>query len=271
MSDSTSSGRHINHLLPTVHRPSWVVDQNRLTALNAAVELCELPLTAAALAGTAAPGPAPPAANNTAPVAPAPGPAAHGSTTAGAQAQTNPPGTGQDQTNPSGAGQGQADQSNSIGDEQQGAEHEEDDQPSVGVDNNAVEEQGLENEQVHQSTSANNPTALVGPTSADPDDAATIGAQDQADSSGSGQGQIDQPVVNDELNTAEEQEQEQDNQPIGTNNHAALAQVLGPTVSTFPIDAQGQTNPPGAGQGQVELPLAYILDYSEWPFRMDDI
>lgn len=263
MSDSTSSGRHINHRLPTVHRPSWVVDQNRLRALNAAVELCELPLTAAALAGTAAPGPAPPAANNTAPVAPVPGPAAHGSTTAGAQGQINPPGTGQDQTDQPNDGD------DAVGEQEE--EHEQGDEPGVEVDNNTVEEQSPENEQDHQSTSADNPTALVAPTSVGPDDDATIGAQGQVDSSGSGQGQIDQPIVNDELNTAEEQEQEQDNQPIGTNNHAALARVLGPTVSTSPIDAQGQTNPPGAGQDQVNLPLAYILDYSEWPFRMNDI
>ncbi|KAH0287769.1 hypothetical protein KCU62_g5663, partial [Aureobasidium sp. EXF-3399] len=179
-------GRHINHRLPTAHQPSWVVDQNRLRALDAAVKLCELPLTAAA------PGLAPPAAYNTAPVAPVPGPAAHGSTTAGAQAQTDPSGTGQDQTNPPGVGQGQADLSNTGDDddeEQQDEEYEQDHQPDAEVENNAVEEQEEEQEQDNQLISTNNHATLVAPASADTNLPPTTGAHDQSHPRGAGQGQ----------------------------------------------------------------------------------
>lgn len=231
MSDSTLSDRNYDHLHPTAHQASWVVDQNRLTALDAAVQRCQLPLPAAApaagpAAGNAAianavplnapatgpagaaitglpaaghvapPGAALPTTNNAAPVAPGPGLVATGSITAGAQGQTNPAGPAQAQTNPPGAGQGQADQPNDEDDAIDQLEEEEE------------EKEEEEEEQDDQSSSATDPAALVTPAHATDDDPATAGTQDQTNPPGLEQGQADQPIVIDEDNHISEQDAE---------------------------------------------------------------
>lgn len=240
-----SSDRNQNHLQPTAHRANWREDQGLVDDLTTEIEDCRRAhlanaTTAAALlaalgqgpgpgapaaAGNAAPtavnlhglptasnvahpGPALQSINNTAPVTPVPGPAI-GFTTAGAQGQNNPSGTGQDQTDPPEAEQDQAAQPND-GDDAVGEQEEEQEQgsqPGVNNEDVTVEEQEEDQEQDERSTGTNNPAALVlGPTISTA--STTAGTRSQTNPPGAEQGQADQPVVINEDNHDSEQDAE---------------------------------------------------------------